>query len=81
MLLMDGFENAFLGYAIRMSGDVAIYDHERMIKVLMLRDRMSAEEAIEFIEYNCQGAWCGEQTPLILYRLDKITDYDGSYDA
>ena len=80
MITMDGFDDAFVGYAIRASKDVAIYDYEKMVKVLVSRDKMTVEDAIDFIDYNCQGAWFGEGTPLILYNLDKITDYDGFYD-
>lgn len=81
MLKMDGFDEAFIGYATRMSGDIAVYDYEKMVKVLISRDKMTVEEAMEFVDYNCQGSWVGEQTPIILYKLDKIADYDIFYDA
>ena len=80
MIKMDGFDKAFIGYATRHIGDIAVYDYEKMVKVLVSRDKMTVEDAIDFIDYNCQGSWVGEQTPLILYKLDKITDYDEFYD-
>jgi hypothetical protein len=30
---------------------------------------MSPEEAEEYIEFNCIGAWVGEQTPIIVRGL------------
>lgn len=70
LLLMDGFDEAFIGYTTRMNQpDCAVYDHDLMVETLMFRDSMTAEEAEEYIEFNCQGAWVGDQTPYILRRV------------
>jgi len=70
LLLMDGFDDAFIGYTTRMNQpDCAVYDYDKMVKTLMFRDSMTADEAEEYIEYNCQGAWVGEQTPYIVRGL------------
>ena len=70
LLLMDGFEDAFIGYTTRMNQpDCAVYDYDKMIEVLVKRDSMTEQEAEEYIEYNCQGAWVGEQTPYIVRGL------------
>jgi hypothetical protein len=37
-----------------------------MIQTLMQRDGMTYDEADEYIEFNCIGAWVGEQTPIIV---------------
>lgn len=67
VLLMDGFEDAFIGYSQRINEPVlAVYSRTKMVDVLMTRDGMSDDEAEEFIEYNCVGAWVGEQTPIIV---------------
>ena len=66
-LLMDGFENAFIGFSQRINEPVlAVYSRVKMAEVLMTRDGMTYDEAEEFIEYNCVGAWVGEQTPIIV---------------
>lgn len=66
-LLMDGFENAFIGFSQRINEPVlAVYSRVKMAEVLMSRDGMTYDEAEEFIEYNCVGAWVGEQTPIIV---------------
>lgn len=70
LLLMDGFDEAFIGYTTRINEPVvAVYDYDKMVEVLMFRDGLSADDAGEYIEYNCQGAWVGEQTPYIVRKL------------
>jgi len=32
----------------------------------MEHDKMTEEEAIEYMEYNMKGAWVGETTPVFL---------------
>lgn len=67
LLLADGFEQAFIGIAHRCSKpNLACYDYERAVEVLMKRDGMTDEEAREYLNFNCLGAWMGEGTPLWL---------------
>jgi hypothetical protein len=70
-LLMDGFEDAILGVACQYSRPpLVVYDRERCIEVLVKRDAMTYEEAEEYFSFNCEGAWVGEGTPLILTRFE-----------
>lgn len=72
VILADGFEDAFIGVAERaISEPVAVYDYELSVKLLMARDGMSEEEAVEYLEYNVLGAYVGEQTPWFL-RLSLV---------
>jgi hypothetical protein len=41
-----------------------------MMEVLVERDDMTYEEADEYIMYNCEGAWIGELTPIILHEYN-----------
>ncbi len=67
---MDGFDDAIIGYSQRINDPtLAVYSWELMVKILMERDGMSDEEAMEYIEYNCLGAWVGERTPIIVLPL------------
>lgn len=69
-LLMDGFEEAFIGFSRRINDPLlAVYSWEKMVKVLMERDGMTYDEATEYIDFNCIGAWVGEQTPIIVMPL------------
>jgi len=71
ILLMDGFDEACIGHSQRINEPVlAVYSYDKMVEVLMTRDGMDDEEAMEFIEYNCVGAWIGERTPIIVRSLN-----------
>lgn len=71
VLLADGFDDALLGYAQRVSQPpVAIYDRAKCIEILMNRDAMSLEEAEEYFEFNVAGSWVGAGTPCFLVRPD-----------
>jgi hypothetical protein len=68
-LLADGYEDAILGIAMRCGQPtLVVYDCDKCIAVLMRRDGMDYEEAIEFFEFNTLGAWAGEGTPLFLWN-------------
>lgn len=47
---------------------LAVYDYEKMVRVLMRRDKMGREEAEEYLDFNVVGAWVGEGTPIILFK-------------
>ena len=71
ILLMDGFDEAFIGTSQRINEPVlAVYSYDKLVDLLMTRDGMDDEEAMEFIEYNCVGAWRGERTPIIVRSLN-----------
>jgi hypothetical protein len=70
-LLMDGFDEALIGFSKRINEPMlAVYKWQRMVQILKNRDKMSYEEAVEYIEYNCLGAWIGEQTPIIVMPIE-----------
>ena len=65
-LLADGFEEALIGIGIQFNNEVAVYDYEKCVKVLMERDKMELGEAIEYMDYNVLGAYVGENTPVFI---------------
>ena len=65
-LLADGFEDALIGVGQQFDKALAVYDRQKCIEILMERDGMSDEEAVEYFEYNVTGAWVGEYTPIFL---------------
>ena len=70
-MLMDGFDEALIGFSQRINQPLlAVYSWEKMVDVCVNRDRMSTEEAEEYINYNCIGAWIGDQTPIIVMPLE-----------
>lgn len=65
-LLLDGFEDAFVGIARRCGQpSLAVYDRRACLSVLRRRG-ITAEEAEEYFEYNTAGCWMGEHTPVVI---------------
>jgi len=70
MLKADGFDEALIGIGRRCSQeDVLVYDFDKAVKILVDRDKMAVDEAMEFLEYNTLGAWVGEETPLFVFSM------------
>lgn len=69
-LKFDGLEEALIGLAWPWQNNqqkVAVYDHDKIIDILMERDGMEHEEAVEFLNFNIDGTYAGEQTPIIIF--------------
>lgn len=62
-LLADGFDEALVGIARQFTNTMALYSYDKCVEILMRRDGMPHEDAIEFMEYNVVGAWVGKNTP------------------
>ena len=66
-LLCDGFDEAIIGMAERINlGPVVAYDVDKMLEIMVKRDGMTYEEAMEYFDYNILGAWMGENTPVYI---------------
>ena len=63
----NNFDDALVG--VDRDGRL-VYDIDKMITVLVSRDGMSNDEAIEYLDFNVFGAYVGELTPVHvhLYR-------------
>ena len=61
-LKADGFDSAIIGYDSETYR--LIYSISMCIKILMDRDNMDYLTAIEYFEFNVQGAYVGEKTPI-----------------
>ena len=64
MLLADGFDDAIIGQSTK---DLLVYNASTIIEILMERDGMTEEEALEFFEFNIDGSYMGEQTPIFVF--------------
>ena len=70
MLTADGFDDAIIGVSERFGrSPIVAYDKDKCIQVLMDRDGMDYEDAIEFFNFNVIGAWVGEGTPEFITTL------------
>ena len=66
-LLCDGFDEAIIGLAERINlGPIVAYDIDKMLEIMVERDGMTYEEAMEYFDYNILGAWMGENTPVYI---------------
>lgn len=71
-LVCDGFDDAIIGIAERINlGPVVAYSVEKIISIMIDRDGMTYEEALEFYEYNILGAWFGEFTPIFITTISE----------
>lgn len=71
ILLFDGFDEAIVGVASRCGQPlIAVYGMGRMVRVLVDRDGLTEEEAVEHLEFNVLGGWLGERTPAVLLDRD-----------
>jgi hypothetical protein len=69
VLLADGFERAFLGIGTQFGRQLAVYDRTACINIL-INQGMEPEEAEEYFQYNVEGSWVGESTPVFLTLLE-----------
>jgi len=64
MLLYDGFDDAIIGMASRCGENTVLaYDIDKIIEILMDRDDLNYEEALEYYSFNMEGAYIGDSTP------------------
>ena len=64
-VVLDGLDDSIEGYD--KDGRI-IYSVHNIIETLMERDGMTYEEAVEFYDFNIEGSYLGEYTPIFLYH-------------
>jgi len=73
MLKIDGHDDAIIGPACiwrnnNMVG-VLVYDAE-VIRENLVKGGMDSEDAREYIEFNIEGAYVGQHTPVLVWPND-----------
>lgn len=66
LVYANGFDAAMIGIGRQFNLNLAVYDYDKCVEILMSRDNMSSEQAIEFMEYNVIGAYVGNRTPVFV---------------
>ena len=67
LFFANGFDDAIVGLGEQYSRTSAVvYDYGKCVGILVTRDKMSYEEAIEYMEFNVVSAYVGEKTPIFL---------------
>jgi len=64
----DGLDDAIIG--VTASGNKIVYNADRIVALLSEQSDMSAEDALEFMEFNIIGLYAGEGTPIIVWLDD-----------
>ena len=67
--LAEGLDDAVIGISRNHwhhKDSIAVYDIGLIIDILVERDGMTVQGAYEFFEFNIQGSWVGENTPLFV---------------
>jgi len=78
-MLADGFEDAIIGMAHVWRPDppgqkramVVVYDADKCIDILMERDGMTEDGAIEYFDFNVIGGYSSANQPVYFWRYDK----------
>ena len=62
----NGFDEAIIGVVFdKVTATTRLaYSIFKCIRILVGRDNMTEEEAIEYFDFNVQGAYMGENTPI-----------------
>ena len=72
---IDGFDEAISGTACiwqdNQKVNVFVYSGEAIVKTLMERDGMSEDEALEYIDFNTEGAYVGPTTPIVMWEFQE----------
>lgn len=64
-LKADGFDSCVIGVD---SDYRLVYSIEDCLTVLIERDGMTSDDAIEHMDYNVIGSYVGEMTPIFIYN-------------
>lgn len=65
VIVLDGFESAFIGVVDNGQGiPRACYDRSKVIE--HLATAMSPEEAVEYFDFNVNGACMGDNSPMFI---------------
>ena len=70
VLKADGLDEAFVGIMRSPTHNVFAYDIDLCHGILMDRDGMTYEEAVEFFDFNVIGAYVGSGGPVFLDKMD-----------
>lgn len=66
-IILDGLDDAILGIVEEFGNEYRIlYSKSKIIEILVNRDDMTEEDAIEFYDYNILGLYASPQNPIFL---------------
>ena len=63
-LKADGFDEAIIG--VEPNSMRLVYDRDKMIEILMIDEKLTELDAIEYLLFNTWDAYVGEKTPIFI---------------
>ena len=73
----DGFDEAIVGSITSYGrGETVLYSTQKIIEVMMERDGMTAEDAMEFFNFNILGSYNGNGMPAFLNDHVEPLEFD-----
>jgi len=77
MQTADGLDRAIMGTVVSFGRkETVLYSVSQIIDILMERDNMTPDEALEFFEYNILGSYNGEGMPAYLNDHEEPLEFD-----
>ena len=77
MQTADGFDRAIMGTVSSFGRkETVLYSVSQIIEIMMERDGMTEEEALEFFEHNILGSYNGEGMPAYLNDHAEPLEFD-----
>tara|TARA_R110000803_G_scaffold75688_1_gene140053 strand:+ start:1086 stop:1349 length:264 start_codon:yes stop_codon:yes gene_type:complete len=68
-VILSDLDDAIIGVVEEFgNGPRILYSTEKIIQILIDRDGMSEEEAVEYYGFNIVGMFAGEQNPVFLVK-------------
>ena len=77
MQTADGFDRAIMGAVVSFGRrETVLYSVSQILDILMERDNMSPDEALEFFHHNILGSYNGEGMPAYLNDHAEPLEFD-----
>lgn len=66
-VILEGLDDAIIGIGQQWgSNPCMIYSVQKIIDILVKRDEMDPDDAVEYYEFNIMQLYAGEQTPVMM---------------
>jgi len=77
MRTADGFDEAIVGSITSYGrGETVLYSTQKILEIMMERDGMTAEDAMEFFNFNVIGSYNGDGMPAFLNDHVEPLEFD-----
>jgi|TARA_R110002167_G_scaffold87710_2_gene236812 hypothetical protein len=77
MMTADGFDEAIVGSITSYGrGETVLYSTQKILEIMMERDGMTEEDAIDFFHFNVIGSYNGDGMPAFLNDHVEPLEFD-----